>query len=93
MQSTWGEEWGMNIQISDQVLGDMPKGHSCDCMQQAKEGWIRAVALLRLWGCNNGVSNVSLLARQQGVLEGSEGAEQYANYPSYGNLIDNRNNR
>ena len=38
----------MNIQISDQVLGDMPKGHGCDCMQQAKEGWIRAVALLRL---------------------------------------------
>ena len=38
----------MNIQISDQVLGDMPKGHGCDCMRQAKEGWIRAVALLRL---------------------------------------------
>ena len=41
---------------------DMPKGRSCDCKRQAKEDWIRAVALLRLWGCNNGVSNVSLLA-------------------------------
>ena len=39
------------------------------------------------------VSNVSLLVRQQGVLGGSEGAEQYMNYSNYGSLIDNRNNR
>ena len=55
--------------------GDMPKGRGCDCKWQAKEDWIRAVALLRLWGCDKGVSNVSLLARQRGVLGGSEGAK------------------
>ena len=27
---------------------DMPKGHGCDRKRQAKEDWIRAVALLRL---------------------------------------------
>ena len=27
---------------------DMPKGHGCDCKRWMKEGWIRAVALLRL---------------------------------------------
>ena len=72
---------------------DMSKGHGCDHKWQAKEDWIRAVALLRLWGCDNGVSNVGLLVRQQGVLGGSEGAEQYVNYSNYGSLIDNRNNR
>ena len=75
------------------ITVDRPKEHGCDCKWQVKEGWIRVVALLRLWGYNNGVSNVSLLVQQQGVLEGSEGAEQYANYPSYRNLIDDRNNR
>ena len=57
---------------------DMPKGRGCDRMRQAKEDWIRAVALLRLWGCDKGVSNVSLLAQQRGVLGGSEGAKRYA---------------
>ena len=54
---------------------DMPKGRGCDRKRQAKEDWIRAVALLRLWGCDKGVSNVSLLARQRRVLVGSEGAK------------------
>ena len=72
---------------------DMPKGRSCDHKWQVKEGWIRAVALLRLWGCDNGVSNDSLLAWQRGVSEGREGVEQYTNYSSYGNLIDDRNDR
>ena len=54
---------------------DMPKGRGCDRKWQAEEDWIRAVALLRLWGCDKGVSNVSLLARQRGVLGGSEGAK------------------
>ena len=86
----------LKMELSHQfvLMGvDMPKGHGCDCNQQAKEDWIRVVALLRLWGCDNGVSNVSLLAQQRGVLGGSEGAEQYANYSNYGSLIDNRNNR
>ena len=39
------------------------------------------------------MSNDSLLAQQQGVSEGSEGEEQYVNYSSYGNLIDDRNDR
>ena len=79
---------------SSPCTGEMPKGHSCNCKQWVKEGWIRAVALLRLWGCNYGVSNDSLLAWQWGVLEeGSKGTEQYANYSNYGNLIDNRNDR
>ena len=30
------------------LVGDMPKGHGCDRKRQAKENWIRAVALLRL---------------------------------------------
>ena len=68
------------------------KGRGCDRKWQAEEGWIRAVALLRLWGCDKGVSNVSLLARQQGVLGGSEGAKkQYASYSNYGSLINDRN--
>ena len=74
-------------------FSDVPKGCSCDHKWQVKEGWIRAVALLRLWGCNNGVSNDSLLAWQWGVSEGSEGVEQYVNYSNYGNLIGDRNNR
>ena len=69
----------------------MPKGRGCDHKRQAKEDWIRAVALLRLWGCDKGVSKVSLLAWQQGVLGGSEGAKQYASYSNYGSLIDDRN--
>ena len=72
---------------------DMPKGHGCDRKWWAKEGWIRAVALLRLWGCDNGVSNDSLLVWQWGVSEGREGVEQYTNYSSYRNLIDDRNDR
>ena len=70
---------------------DMPKGRGCNRKWQAKEDWIRAVALLRLWGCDNGVSNVSLLVQQWGVLGGSEGVKQYVNYSNYGSLIDNRN--
>ena len=30
------------------LFGDMPKGRGCDRKRQAKEDWIRAVALLRL---------------------------------------------
>ena len=55
--------------------GDVPKGRGCDRKWQAEDDWIGAVALLRLWGCDKGVSNVSLLARQRGVLGGSEGAK------------------
>ena len=29
-------------------VADMPKGRGCDRKQQAKENWIRVVALLRL---------------------------------------------
>ena len=73
---------------------DMPKGHSCDHKWWVNEGWIRAEALLRLWGCDNGVSNNSLLAWQWGVSEeGSKGVEQYANYSNYGSLINDRNDR
>ena len=73
---------------------DMPKGCSCNCKWQAKESWIKAVTLLRLWGCDNGVSNDSLLVRQQGVSEeDSKNVEQYVDYSNYGSLIDNRNDR
>ena len=30
------------------IDNDMPKAHGYDCKQWVKEGWIRAVALLRL---------------------------------------------
>ena len=41
----------LKMELSHQfvLMGvDMPKGHGCDCNRQAKEDWIRAVALLRL---------------------------------------------
>ena len=73
---------------------DMPKGYGCNHKQWANKGWIRAEALLRLWGCDDGVSNNSLLARQWGVpKEGSKGMKQYTNYSNYRSLINNRNNR
>ena len=72
----------------------MPKGCGCDHKHQAKKGWIRAEALLRLWECNTGASNNSLLAQQQGVSEeDSKNVEQYMNYSNYRSLIDDRNNR
>ena len=73
---------------------DMPKGCGCNCKQQVNVGWIRAEAPLRLWGCDNGVSNNSLLAWQWGVSEeGSKGVEQYVNCSNYRSLIDDRNER
>ena len=84
------------LECSEKDIGkyhaDVPKGHGWNHKQWAKEGQTRVEALLRLWGCNNGVSNNSLLVQQQGVSEeGNKGVEQYVNYSNYGGLIFNRN--
>ena len=66
----------VDVEASYRFSNDVPKGCGCDHKQWAKECWIRAVALLRLWGYDNGVSNGSLLVRQWGVSESSEGTER-----------------